>query len=117
MARESRDATVPTLHSLQQPEKLSTVLERDKSADCLPCRIMGELPIAHTSDGGLTTSLGASAFIGLGAYSYFSGKHQLRQQRDSILKSRSLFGMKARQAGITGIASVLVGLGVWRLIN
>ncbi len=43
MARDSRDASLPTLHKLQQPEKLSTILGDDKAADCLPCRAMGEL--------------------------------------------------------------------------
>ena len=62
-------------------------------------------------------SIGASALIGLGAYSYFSGRHQLHQQRVAIANSRSMFGMKSRQAGVTGIAATLVGMGVWRLFN
>ncbi len=61
--------------------------------------------------------IGASAFMGLGFYSYFSGRHQLQQQQNAILKSGSRFGMKTRQAGITTIAAALVGMGFWRLVN
>ena len=73
-----------------------------------------------TLDSTLLTILhgsGASAFIGLGAYSYFSGKHQLRQQQTAILKSKSRFGIRSRQAGISTIAATLAGMGVWRLLN
>lgn len=61
--------------------------------------------------------LGATAFIGLGAYSYFSGTQQLQKQQTAILKSKSRFGMKSRQAGIVGIAAAFVGMGFWRLVN
>jgi len=65
----------------------------------------------------VTSNTGASAFIGLGAYSYFSGKHQLRLQQTAILKSKSRFGLQSRQAGITTIAAAFVGMGIWRLLN
>lgn len=65
----------------------------------------------------LTDLQGASAFIGLGVYSYFSGSYQLRQQEAAILKSSSIFGMRSRRLGISGIASMLVGAGIWRLIS
>ncbi len=65
----------------------------------------------------LTIVAGGSAFIGLGLYSYYSGQHQLRQQQEVIMKSKSLFGMRARRGGITAIAATLVGLGLWRLVN
>jgi len=65
----------------------------------------------------LTFGSGAAAFIGLGAYSYFSGHSQLKAQQAKIIQSQSLFGMKSRQAGITGIALTLAGLGFWRLVN
>jgi len=55
--------------------------------------------------------------MGLGAYSYFSGHAQLRAQQATILKSKSLLGFKSRQAGITGIALTLAGMGFWRLVN
>ena len=61
--------------------------------------------------------LGATAFIGLGAYSYFSGSHQLQKQQAAILKSKSRFGMKSRHAGIVSIAAAFVGMGFWRLVN
>jgi len=96
----SRDPSLSSVYKLDQPEKLRTVLEQDKPEDCLPCRV-----------------LGAGAFIGLGVYSYFSGKHQLQQQQAKIMKSGSLFGMRARQGGITSIAAILVGMGFWRLVN
>lgn len=60
---------------------------------------------------------GASAFIGLGIYSYLSGHSQLRQERARILASKSLLGLRARKASITGLAATLVGLGVYRLVN
>jgi hypothetical protein len=65
----------------------------------------------------LISILGAAAFMGLGAYSYFSGHAQLRVQRAKIIESKSLFGFKSRQAGITGIALTLAGMGFWRLVN
>jgi len=67
---------------------------------CLPCRVMG-----------------GGAFIGLGVYSYISGQSQLRQQQAAILNSKSMFGMRSRQVGITSIATALVGLGIYRLVN
>src|SRR5450432_3882231 len=92
---------IPPVSQLNQPEPLSTTLARDKPAeDCLPCRVTG-----------------AAAFIGLGAYSYFSGHKQLLEQQVKILKSGRMFGMKSRQMGITGIAMTLVGMGLWRLVN
>ena len=60
---------------------------------------------------------GAAAFIGLGTYSYFSGHSQLKAQQAKIIQSKSVFGLKSRQAGITTIALSLVGMGLWRLVN
>ncbi|KAM3074664.1 hypothetical protein ACMFMG_008092 [Clarireedia jacksonii] len=90
----------PSTRDLERPEKLQDVLRKEIQDDCLPCRITG-----------------ATAFIGLGAYSYFSGQSQLKAQEAKILQSKSIFGMKSRQAGITGIAMTLVGMGLWRLRN
>jgi len=100
MARDAIPSEQAALYQLQQPEKLHNVLELDNPEDCLSCRLTG-----------------AAAFIGLGGYSYYSGQNQLQIQRAAILKSGSRFGMKSRQAGITGIAMAFVGMGVWRLIN
>lgn len=93
---------IPPVASLDSPEPLTTVLARDKEQieDCLPCKVTG-----------------AAAFIGLGTYSYFSGHSQLLAQQTAIAKSGSMFGLKSRQTGITGIAATLVGMGLWRLLN
>ncbi|KAA6414603.1 MAG: exosome complex protein [Lasallia pustulata] len=100
MSKRPGEAPNPTLYQLQQPEKLRNVLAQDKPDDCLSCRLTG-----------------ATALIALGAYSYFSGSHQLQKQQAAILKSKSRFGMKSRQAGIVGIAAAFVGMGFWRLVN
>ncbi|KAL2358327.1 hypothetical protein BJ546DRAFT_834228 [Cryomyces antarcticus] len=91
----------PTLDALQKPEPLKDILKREQAEyDCVPCRVMG-----------------ASAFIGLGAYSYLSGQHQLRQRQAEILRSGTKISMKSRQMGITSISLVLVGMGLYRLVN
>ena len=61
--------------------------------------------------------LGSAAFIGLGAYSYFSGLHHLEKNQASILKSGSRFGMQSRRTGLAGIALALAGMGFYRLKN
>lgn len=58
---------------------------------------------------------GGSAFLGLAAYSYFSGHAQLEKQKARILASKSMFGMRSRRLGITGISLGLAWLGIWRL--
>jgi hypothetical protein len=97
----SGNTPIPSVATLDRPEPLHKTLAQDKVGDdCLPCRVIG-----------------ASAFIGLGAYSYFSGHSQLKQQEAEIIKSAKLLGMKSRRAGITGIALSLLGVGVYRLVN
>lgn len=92
---------LPPVASLDAPEPLTTLLSRDKAAisqaDCLPCKVTG-----------------AAAFIGLGAYTYWSGHKQLLDMRKEIAKS--FFGLKSRQMGINGIAMTLLGMGVYRLV-
>ena len=61
--------------------------------------------------------LGGSAFIGLGAYSYFSGLNHLERNQAAILKSGSRFGLQSRRTGLAGIALAFVGMGVYRLMN
>ncbi|KAI9780123.1 MAG: hypothetical protein M1816_003178 [Peltula sp. TS41687] len=95
----SPSTPLPTVRTLDKPEKLRDLLAEDRGDTCMPCRMIG-----------------ASAFIGVGVYSYFSGRYQLRQQEEAIRKSRSLFGMRSRRLGISGIAGVLVGMGIWRLV-
>lgn len=65
----------------------------------------------------MLTHSGGGAFIGLAAYSYLSGMSQLQQQRQTIIKSGSFFGMRSRQAGITGISLGLAWAGLWRFFN
>ncbi|TVY14410.1 hypothetical protein LARI1_G008244 [Lachnellula arida] len=91
---------IPTVRQLDRPEPLQDVLAKDRPEDCLPCRVMG-----------------ASAFIALGGYTYFSGHAQLKAQQAKILASKSMFGIKSRQAGITSIALTLAGMGFWRMVN
>ncbi|KAG9254609.1 uncharacterized protein F5Z01DRAFT_736336 [Emericellopsis atlantica] len=88
---------IPTLHSLEQPEKFKDVLKRDRGDDCLGCKIVGN-----------------GVFMGLGAYSYFSGMSQLQQQEAKILQSKSMFGMRSRKAGIVGISATFFLMGLWR---
>lgn len=108
----------PRVEALSRPEPLQEVLAQDKTEDCMTCRLTGNRNLAFIwLSIILTFSLGAAAFMGLGAYSYFSGQSQLRAQQAKILKSKSLFGLKSRQAGITGIALTLAGMGFWRLVN
>ncbi|KAI1006104.1 hypothetical protein K3495_g2118 [Podosphaera aphanis] len=89
-----------TTSKLDRVVPLDEILKADQVEDCVLCKLTG-----------------ATAFFGLGAYSYFSGHAQLRAQEATILKSASRFGMKSRQAGITTIALSLAGLGFWRLVN
>lgn len=58
---------------------------------------------------------GGAAFVGLGTYTYFSGHSQLRANEASIMKTKPFFGMASRRFGISSIAAVLVGAGLYRL--
>jgi len=60
---------------------------------------------------------GGGAFLGLGAYSYYTGHRQLQLQQAAILKSKSMFGMRSRQMGITGISLALAWMGIWRIFR
>jgi hypothetical protein len=42
---------------------------------------------------------------------------QLREREAEILRSGSRVTMQARRLGIFGLSGVLVGLGVYRLVN
>ncbi|KAG6293624.1 hypothetical protein E4U09_002899 [Claviceps aff. purpurea] len=83
-----------------RPEDPKRPLQQDIEEDCQTCRLVG-----------------CGAFFGLAAYSYFSGTAQLEKQRHVILQSRSMFGMRSRRFGITGISLGLVGMGLWRAFN
>ena len=60
------------------------------------------------------TAAGSGAFLGLAAYSYFSGMSQLEKQRHVIQQSKSIFGMRSRKFGIVGISMGLAWMGLWR---
>lgn len=107
------------LHRLDKPEDLKTVLARENEQyDCLSCRVMGKPYIQPTyvricTFPKLRHLSGASAFIGLGAYTYWSGHRQLRLNEKQILNAGKV-GMAARSMGITGLAATLIGLGAYR---
>ncbi|KAL9137257.1 MAG: hypothetical protein Q9175_001539 [Cornicularia normoerica] len=87
------------LYELQRPEKLSKILREDKD-DCLSCRLVG-----------------ASAFIGLGAYVYYSAKQGLKERGHIIAGQSGLGGVKWRLRGIALLSSSFVGMGLYRLVN
>ncbi|KAI1421128.1 hypothetical protein F5Y12DRAFT_769864 [Xylaria sp. FL1777] len=89
---------VPSVGTLDKPESLNGLLKQDRGEDCLPCRVVG-----------------GGAFLGLAAYSYFSGNAQLERQRAQILASKSMFGMRSRRLGIATTSLGLAWLGIWRL--
>ncbi|KAK1750860.1 hypothetical protein QBC47DRAFT_392750 [Echria macrotheca] len=96
MAKEK----VPSVQTLDKPEDLQTLLRQDRGDDCLSCRLVG-----------------SGAFLGLAGYTYWSGHTQLQQQEARILASKSMFGMRSRRFGITGISLGLAWLGLWRFIK
>ncbi|GAB7351526.1 hypothetical protein MBLNU459_g2166t1 [Dothideomycetes sp. NU459] len=103
------------LARLDRPEALNTVLAREQSQyDCLSCRVMGAYLGRRRAAAAANTR--ASAFAGLGAYTYWSGHRQLRLREQEILRSGSGINMAARRLGITGIAAILVGLGAYRAV-
>ncbi|KAI1344705.1 hypothetical protein F5Y15DRAFT_410405 [Xylariaceae sp. FL0016] len=89
---------VPTIGTLDKPESLDELLKQDRGDDCLPCRVVG-----------------GSAFLGLAAYTFYSGNSQLEQQRAKILASKSMFGLRSRKVGIAGLSMGVAWLGVWRI--
>ncbi|EME82742.1 uncharacterized protein MYCFIDRAFT_135768 [Pseudocercospora fijiensis CIRAD86] len=95
----------PTAHSLPSDTSISSALASQRNAsgyDCTPCRLMG-----------------SATFVGLGAYTYYSGMKQLRQAevQQQILKSGSKFGLGARKASILGLSMGCAALGMYRLVN
>ncbi|KAI0891374.1 hypothetical protein F4806DRAFT_501099 [Annulohypoxylon nitens] len=89
---------VPSVGTLDKPENIHDVLKQDRGDDCTPCRVIG-----------------GGAFLGLAAYSYFSGQQQLEKNRAQILASKSIFGMRSRRMGIAATSLGLAWLGIWRL--
>ncbi|RKU49667.1 hypothetical protein DL546_009769 [Coniochaeta pulveracea] len=89
---------IPSVYALDKPEPLDELLKKDRGEDCLPCKVVG-----------------GGAFLGLAAYSYISGTSQLEKNRAQIIAKKSMFGMRSRKLGITGISLGLAWLGIWRL--
>ena len=65
----------------------------------------------------LTYIKGASAFIGLGGYVYYSGKQALKERGHLIARQSGLRGLKWRLRGIALLSSTFVGMGLYRLVN
>jgi len=91
---------IPSIYALDKPERLDNLLKQDRGEDCLPCKIVG-----------------GGAFLGLAGYSYLSGTSQLEKNKAQIIAKRSMFGMRSRKLGITGISLGLAWLGIWRLVT
>ncbi|KAH6655765.1 hypothetical protein BKA67DRAFT_561812 [Truncatella angustata] len=86
-------------YKLDKPEKLNELLKADGGDDCTGCKVIG-----------------GGAFLGLGAYSYFSGMSQIEQQRAKIIASRSFLGVRSRKAGIAATSLGLAWMGIYRLL-
>ncbi|TID16511.1 Alanine-tRNA ligase [Venturia nashicola] len=81
--------------------KLKDALAADKDKyDCFSCRVIG-----------------ATTFVGLGGFTYYTGHAQLRQSEAMILKSGSKLGMAQRRAGITAMSIGMAAIGLYRLVN
>lgn len=59
--------------------------------------------------------LGGGTFLGLAAYTFWSGQTQLERQQAQILASKSVFGMRSRRFGIAATSLGLAWLGIYRL--
>jgi len=104
MARKLPDEDEIHEQLMKRDDSLQQVLARERQElrhqDCLGCRIMG-----------------AGAFIGLGAYIFYSKYTNLEAQRAEIMKSGSRFGMRSRAMGMNGLALSFIGLGLYRFYN
>ena len=65
----------------------------------------------------LIHGIGASAFIGLGAYVFYSGKQALKERGHIIASQKGMGGVKWRLRGIALLSTSFVGMGVYRLVN
>lgn len=98
--------------------KLKDALAQDKDKyDCFSCRVIGNVIFLSKIPFELTHLSGATTFVGLGGFTYFTGHRQLRQQQATILKSGSRLGMAPRRAGITIMSMGMAGIGIYRLFN
>lgn len=53
----------------------------------------------------------------MSAYNYRTGMRQLEARRAEVLKSKSIFGMRSRRAGIAGLSLTLASMGIVRLMR
>ncbi|EMF14702.1 uncharacterized protein SEPMUDRAFT_41197 [Sphaerulina musiva SO2202] len=83
-----------------EPPLSETLKHQRQDFDCTSCRIMG-----------------STVFVSLGAYTYYSGMKQLREQSGTIIRSGSRFGVFPRKVAVVGTSVVCAGLGMWRLVN
>ena len=97
----------PQSHTLDETSvKLNDSLsaQRNEYDDCMPCRLMG-----------------SAAFTGLGFYTYYSGRKQLKERKVEIerqlAKGTTRFGLGARRASTVAISALLVAVGAYRLVN
>ena len=120
MSNPSPKPPNPEVYNLQKPEKLSTILQEDRD-DCLSCRLVGQLKFPFIFSREWNVSLihksGASAFIGLGAYVFYSGREALKERGQNIAKQNGMGGVKWRLRGIALLSSSFVGMGLYRLVN
>ena len=64
------------------------------------------------------TLVGATAFIGLGGYIYFSGKAQIAQNQKLLARRTGGMGsVRARMFGTVVLSSSFAAMGLYRLIN
>lgn len=97
---------------------LSKVLDEEMKEDCRSCKVIGTsypppLMLNPTTEEFLP---GTAAPIGVAAYVFMSGRTQLRQQEEAIMRANTRWGIGARRLGIYGITASLVGMGVYRAI-
>ena len=62
-------------------------------------------------------STGSGAFIGLGAYSFWSGRKQIQANQAAIARSGSRFSASTRQGAVMAISGALVWMGIYRLMK
>ncbi|KAL1989814.1 hypothetical protein VTN49DRAFT_7011 [Thermomyces lanuginosus] len=83
-----------------RPEDVEKRVMGNQFEDCLSCRITG-----------------ATAFIGLGAYTYYTGMRNLRRQEKAIMASPTKYKLGSRQLAVATLSASLVGLGLYRAFN
>ena len=88
----------------------------DAFEDCVSCRVFGTpslLPLLLA----LTVSLGSTALVSLGGWTYYSGMQQLRLQRKVIEMSKSKYKYGSRQLGIVTLSATFISMGIYRMLN